>query len=208
VSSQESIEVSTEHHVLQDPWPEFLNYLDSDPERAMEGLYVFLVKLLESRTPSILRSQSHEWRQDFNHDLLIHCCEEDFTRLRRYENRRRAFSSWLLTVAVHYAIERIRPSREVPVEDPEIFSKGKPDNLADTFQDKRVRECLDAIGDPCAPLLLAWAVDELSLDELRILLRYPSGGASEKKAWDQVHKKCKPKLLKCLKKKGIVTRVA
>ena len=174
----------------------------------MEGLYVFLVKLLESRTPTILRSQSHEWRQDFYHDLLIHCCDDNFARLRRYQDRKRAFRGWLLTVAVNFAIEKLKRPKETLVEDPEIFGRGEPDNLRDVFKDQKVRDCLDAIGDPCAALLLAWAVNEMSLDELRILLGYSPGNASEKKAWDQIHKKCKPKLVKCLKKKGIVTYIA
>jgi DNA-directed RNA polymerase specialized sigma24 family protein len=208
VPSQDSIRVRTAPHALEQSWPAFLDEIDSSPERAMEGFYVFLVKLLESRPPSILRSQAHEKRQDFYHELFLHCCDNDFARLRRYQDRGRSFASWLLTLAAHLAIDLGRIVTEVPVENPEDFDRGYTTKPADTFQDQRVRECLDALGDPCGALLLAWAIEEMSLDELRILLGYPPGAASEKKAWDQVHKKCKPKLLKCLKSKGIVTHVA
>jgi RNA polymerase sigma factor (sigma-70 family) len=192
--------------MLQDSYPKFLSKLDSNQSQSMEEFYIFMVKLLETRPPSILRSQPEEQREEFYHEFFVHCCDKNFAKLRKYQDKGKPFSSWLLTAAWHLAIDKYkRKSREISVEDmtPILDKNPGTEESTDVFMNKKVRDCLSRMSDQCQVLLKAWAVDGMSLEDMRMLIGYPPGNKSVKRVWDEIHRKCKIKLLNCLKEKGI-----
>ena len=197
--------------MLKDSWPDFLDRIDNDPRGSMEEFYMFMVKLLESRTPEILRSRSREDRQEFYHRLFVHCCDNNRARLRTYRDRGKPFAAWVLRTAWNLAIGDYRKQRpESLMEDVTPVADRNPQTQSevDVFRDDRVRDCLSTLSDTCQTLLKAWAIDGMSLDEMRILMGFTPGEKSVKRVWDEIHRKCKVKLMRCLKEKGITEAAA
>ena len=192
--------------MLKDSWPDFLDRLDSDPRGSMEEFYMFLVKVLQTRPPEILRTRSEDDRQDFYHRLFLHFCENGYARLRKYRDRGKPFSAWLLRAAWNLAITEYRRQKpEQLVDDVSPIADDNPQIEAhtDVLRDEGIRECLSRLSDSCQTLIKGWAVDGMSLDDLRVLMGLPPGEKSVKRAWDEIHRKCKVQLVRCLKDRGI-----
>ena len=95
-------------HVLRQEWPEFLDRLDADSSRAFEEFYLFARRLLHTAPPPILLDVPVDAREDLVHDIILHCCREDFRVLRQYRNRGKPFSGWFVFVAHNKIKERLR----------------------------------------------------------------------------------------------------
>src|SRR5512147_2491143 len=92
-------------HELDSPWPSFLDLLDEDPRRALEGLHTYAWKLFAARPPSILARLSSADREDRVAELVLSCHRDDFRRLRTYRNVGKSFAAWLTTVLVRQVMD-------------------------------------------------------------------------------------------------------
>jgi len=107
-----------EFHPLQDPWPPFLDLLETDPPAAQDGLWRFLCAMLQTRHPRVYRSCTRELQEEIRHAVFVHLCENHFARLRGYANRGRSFAGWLAVVVHHKAVDMLpAPVMPPPVED-------------------------------------------------------------------------------------------
>jgi RNA polymerase sigma factor (sigma-70 family) len=95
--------------------PEFLDLMDSDPDRAFADFYRFAVTLLSRKPPRPLMSANPEDRQDIIHDIVYHCVKEDFRVLRRYTPRGRSFAAWLYVVAHNKSLDLISVAGRQPM---------------------------------------------------------------------------------------------
>ena len=160
-------------HVLDSPWPEFLDLLDADPQRALEGFHVFAWKLLVARPPAVLRSLERADREDRIADLVVSCCDDDFRKLRKYRNVGKPFSAWLTTVFVHQLLTWFRARRptgeltDIPVEY-------EPPATLSTRVTECVIRCLGQLTEKCRTYL-ACVADGMKPREIALLLRLPEG---------------------------------
>ncbi len=76
-------------HLLRQEWPEFLDLLDRDSRRAFEEFYLFARRLLLAAPPHIFLEVPVDSREDIIHDVILHCCRDEFRVLRKYRNRGR-----------------------------------------------------------------------------------------------------------------------
>ena len=74
--------------MLSDEWQRCLHQLTTNPQGAQYQLYRILQDEFEEKPPRLLSwwidSGEGENRQEFVHHLLVHLCEDDFRRLRKY----------------------------------------------------------------------------------------------------------------------------
>jgi len=85
--------------MTHDPyWPEFLDFLDSNQEKALDLFAKFLVLLLQTRRPKVCFSLSVEERKDCLPEIFLHCVKDDYRVLRTYRNMGRPFSHYLYEV--------------------------------------------------------------------------------------------------------------
>jgi len=95
-------------HLLQDPWPGFLDLVDVDRAAAFEQFYLFGRRLLLTAPPRTLLDVPPDSREDVIHDSILHCCRDDFRILRQYRNHGKPFASWFRQVAHNKLLERLR----------------------------------------------------------------------------------------------------
>ena len=191
---------STAVHDLDTPWPGFLDYIDREPRKALEGLHVFAWKLFETRPPSILRGLDRSDRQDRIADLVYSCARDGFRKLRTYRNAGRPFSGWLTTVLVNQVLDGLRsrrPSEELteslggPDEDPPVI-------LSNWLQE-RLKRCFDRMSERCQ-LYLACLADGLRPREIAELLQLPP---SDNKSISDDLRYCLRRLREMLLQEGV-----
>ncbi len=192
--------------ILADPWPSFMDWLDANPEKAWEELYVYAWRLVQLRPPAIFRSLSEEDQADLFQKLLFDLREDDFRRLRSYENKGRAFASWFWTVLRnrtrdcmkyeqhrrHEDLSELLEALESSEPDPEVQAE-----LAELL--RQVEVALEHLSPQCQ-LLLKAAAEGYTPQELQILLG--AGPSENKKLSDQV-RYCRRKLTEQLERTGI-----
>jgi RNA polymerase sigma factor (sigma-70 family) len=185
---------------LDSPWPEFLDFLDSDPRHALEGLHTFAWKLSEARPPAIMRRLDPADRQDLISDLVLSCCSDDFRKLRRYQNVGKPFAAWLTTVFVRQVLDWLRRQRRTE-ELPDEFGAvegdpppGPTDRVVDCLH-----RCLGRMTEKCR-LYLACAADGMKPREIALLLNLPEG--ENKRVSDDL-RHCMRKLREMLLAEGV-----
>ncbi len=192
-------------------WPGFLDLLDSDPELAFELFYAFTVKLLKIGPPRVFLSVDQSRRQDLLHDVILHCCREDFRVLRQYTDRGRPFAAWLQLVTRNKVLDFLRADRHsaaLPLDGdeedgPEI---PVPDTApgADLQIDRHrtlelVRAALAKLSDACR-ILIQGAAEGYKPRELTRLMGWPADW--NKKASDDL-RECRKRLRKLLADMGL-----
>jgi DNA-directed RNA polymerase specialized sigma24 family protein len=169
------------HHPLDDPWPPFLDALDSEPAKAWEGFYRFAVRLLRSRPPRIFASLSIEEREDVISTIVLHCCRDEFRMLRTYRNMGRPFAAWLVLVARNRALDRLKQIARAPSNRGLEMDRSQPVDprataleVAEVGQALEVtRRCIGELGESCR-LLLWGAAEGLTPKGLTSLLGWPT----------------------------------
>ncbi len=162
-------------HDLDAPWPAFLDLLDEDPRRALEGFHVFAWKLSESRPPAILRSLDSADQQDRIAELVLSCSRDEFRKLRRYQNVGKPFAAWLTTVLDRQVRDWLR--RQRPVDDL-TENLNAWDAASSPELPNRVIECLNRCMDRMSPkcrLYLVCFADGMKPKEIALLLKLPEG---------------------------------
>lgn len=104
-------------HLLDDRWPEFLNWIRSDDvrerDRGLTALWGFLNRLVSMAPPSAYASLQSADRENVVQDVLLKCAEG---ALLGYQNRGRPFAAWLWVVVSREAYNvhrKRRPTEEV-----------------------------------------------------------------------------------------------
>jgi DNA-directed RNA polymerase specialized sigma24 family protein len=144
---------------LQATWPSFLDLLDPDPKRAWEGFYAFAWKLLQARPPRLLRSLQPADQENVIAEVIVHCTDDHFRRLRTYQDKGKPFAAWLVVVAHHKALDWIRrypqPGDEPKGTEPE--DQRHYDKPVDPGLRERVSACRRRLGEKCQRLIELWA---------------------------------------------------
>jgi RNA polymerase sigma factor (sigma-70 family) len=148
-------------HQLDSTWPAFLDKLDSDPEEAGDEFCVFGYRLLQVSPPLALAWFPARERKDAIQDVLLHCIEDNFDVLRSYKPEGQKFRAWFSKVAKNKLkdlLKKQKPGREVPFDTvPEPWSLGPEPR--DPILARRMRACLDSMGNKCRVLLILFMDD-------------------------------------------------
>jgi RNA polymerase sigma factor (sigma-70 family) len=191
------------------PAPYGVGDLDRAPESAYEAFYRYAVAHLSTHPPAPLRSVSSEDRMDMIHEVVMHCCREDFRVLRRFDPAR-SFSAWFGFVARNHIIDILRHGRGdvsahvVPEDDSQIESMRSPQASPERETESRdlmekVEQVLRKMDDKCQILLLGAAEGRAPRQMLELL------GWSEsmnKKASDDL-RACRNQLCRRLRENGL-----
>ena len=198
---------------LSDRKPDFLSYLNSDPERAVREFYVFTVKFMQSSAPRVILAIPPEERESLTHDIVVRCIDDNCRVLRQYRDQGKPFAAWLYRIARNMIIDIIKPHKvqgqaiqEVPFDDFQNLETGVRVNVQSEevrqFQSRvleQVNECLRQLNEHCQ-LLLRMAAREFNPQEMAQVLRWDSKKA--KKISDDL-RYCREKLKNLLSIQGI-----
>jgi RNA polymerase sigma factor (sigma-70 family) len=199
---------------MKDPsWPDFLNWLDNDPERASTEFYKFLVWTLNKVPPRPMRGLNQEAKEDLIHDIYLHCINHNFRVLRQYKNTGKPFAAWLYVVAHNYCIDHLRAEEQTP-DTVSIDQTRDYGELIEILPDQGpnpnqriewadllaiVRKLMSKLDEYCQ-LLLQMAADEDTIKEMLTTLRLTPD--QNKKISDDL-RYCRKKLKKKLAENGI-----
>lgn len=188
--------------------PGFFHLMDEDPKAAFEAFYRMAVAQLRTCPPLPLRTVDAGDRLDLIHEVVVHCCRDDFRVLRSYDRRRR-FDIWFDFVARNRILDTTRPgraerSRRVEVEDDILesiarVSPGAEGQAHARLLLEKVRHAVDSLGEKCRILVLG-AAEGRSPRELVRLLGWPED--ANKKASDDL-RACRARLRKALLSEGL-----
>lgn len=187
-------------HDLDSHWPAFLDLLDTDPHRALEGIHTFAWKLFEVHPPFILRKLDPTDRQDRIADLVLSCSQDRFRKLRSYRNVGKPFAAWLSTVLVRQAINWLRsrkPAEELTeslqsVEDDQ--SPGLSGRVVDSLN-----RCMGQMTEKCR-LYLVCTADGMKPRDIALLLGVPE--VDNKRISDDL-RHCRRRLRELLLAEGV-----
>lgn len=197
--------------VLSQSWPGFLDLISSNPERAFEQFYRFARRMLTVCPPSVMWQVAPSNREDQIHDIVLHCCRDDFRVLRRYQNRGKPFAAWFMFVARNKILDHLRSKGNAPkvslaeedAENPGIVLED-PSPLADEQVERRqiieqVLAALQSLSDQCR-ILIQGAAEGYRPRELTQLLGWSAD--QNKKASDAL-RECRKKLRRALNERGL-----
>ena len=161
-------------HDLDSPWPAFLDLLDSDPRAALDGFHRYSWKLFQIRPPSVLSRLDSQDRDDLIADLVLSCCQDDFRKLRKYQNVGKPFAAWLSTVLVRQVLDwfkRQRPTDEFTDDAHAMDEQPFPvsPKLAECLN-----QCLSRMSEKCQAYL-SFSAHGLKPSEIAVLLHLPEG---------------------------------
>ena len=194
-------------------WPEFLNLLDSDPDRAFDGFYRFAFRALTALAPRPMRSLGPEDRQDLIHEIIYHCVKDDFRVLRRYTDQGKPFAAWLYATSYHKSLDYLRHTDSQPetvsihrgpdgkglenvLSDP-VGANGERLEFAEILA--IVRRSMERLGEHCR-LLLEMAADEFTPKEM---VRVLGLRAKDNKKISDDLRYCREKLKRYLAEAGL-----
>ncbi|GEM_PF-1521735 len=192
-------------------WPWFLDLLDSDPRKAAEGFSRFARKRFTSYPNSYLNSLSRDEQEDIIQDVIVGCIENNFSRLRGYQDIGKSFGGWLTRILVNKCKDYGRKSgREIREDDSNDDSNGNTvDTNCDPLPDPSIKaeygELLEAcrqvmkLLDVDCQIILELTAEGYSLDEIRIAIRAID---NENKMVSDRRSYCRKRLVKLLKDKG------
>jgi RNA polymerase sigma factor (sigma-70 family) len=191
---------------LGDPSPEFLARLDSDRDAAVAEFRRFAEQLFrESPPPNYLRIPPDD-REDVVSEVILHCIDNDCSRLRRYHHQEGAlFAGWFATVAYRKIADLLRREKRreghgPTVEEQELESP-EPDPEQQAINKEFENIFLAAVrqlGRECR-LLLRLRLLEFTNREIAKLLRLPP--KRNKTIGNQVIE-CRKKLARLLRRRG------
>jgi len=200
----------SEDHPLRQSWPSFLDTLEQDITRGKHEFAIFAYKLLQTRTPKILRSQTDEEREDWIQEIIVHFTDDDCRILREYRNTGHPFAAWFITVVNHKAYDFYRKFSSYRERTTSIDDKpegvGQPD-LSDPADRRtelseiigKVATCIRKMSRKCQILLQA-AAEEFNPREMLTLLGKDAG--TNKQAADDL-RACRKRLKALLMDEGV-----
>ncbi len=150
-------------------YPAFLLSLDESPKLALREFYEFLHKAFQRYPPKAFRMVREDDRADVIHDIVVHCCENDFRVLRTYRDLGVPFGVWLNVIATRRIIGQLRKRRgvdktadRIEIDDwfEEMYAGGALSPDRDVARRVLLHVTMNAIGElgeRCQMLLLAAA---------------------------------------------------
>ena len=194
-------------------WPDFLNYLDRDPDKAFKGFYRFASAALRITPPKLIMSLDSEDREELSGEIIYHCAKEEFRALRQYVNKGKPFAGWFYVLAHNKARDFLRKKgREFKMlsnnpdrhNDDIVEALPNPGPNGETTANLSellsiTREALMKLSAYCQ-LLLKMAADEFTPREMVKALRLAKG--QNKKVSDDL-RECRRKLIQILANEGI-----
>jgi RNA polymerase sigma factor (sigma-70 family) len=151
--------------------PDFMGYLDTDPDLAMEHIGRLLYALLFGQPNRRLRSIPEEKRRDAAHYVYICFVQNEFRVMRRYVDQGVPFRHWFAVAVNNHLANYIKKESRydkyyVPIDpSPEEGdrSRERPDEgdlppdeaLIHKEELKRVEQCLETLPPECRYVLLA-----------------------------------------------------
>ena len=183
--------------------------LDRDPELAYEAFYWYAVAHLSTHPPAPLRSVSNDDRMDMIHEVVMHCCREEFRVLRRFDPAR-SFSTWFAFVARNHIIDVLRRGRgdlnsyAVLEDDSQIELVPSPEANPEREAESRdlvekIEQVLRQMNDKRQILLLG-AAEGRAPRQIVELLGWP--GSMNKKVSDDL-RACRARLCQRLRESGL-----
>jgi RNA polymerase sigma factor (sigma-70 family) len=199
--------------MLQQSWPLFLDLLDENPQKAFSEFYSFARKLLTVKPPRTLQELSKPESEDMIQDIILHCVQDSFRVLRRYQDRGKPFAAWLYILAHNKCLDYLRGLKREVETTSGGFEPGSKDHAtlcSDPDIDPEVRTrlhsvielvgtCVSKLGDYCE-LLLKCAADEYTPSEIVLVLGWPKD--KNKKVSDDL-RECRKRLRKMLEAQGV-----
>jgi len=191
-------------HLLDSPWPPFLDRLDDEKGRA--AFCEFAYRMLQVSPPRFFARIQPDRRQDVIQEVLLHCLRDGCRVLRRYRPQGKPFAAWFITVASNKAKDLVLSSlrREEPIDDVNPIELPNPGpSRSDPLLRERLLRCLNAMGEKCRTLLTL-LLDDLKPAEVAVsaaqLLGYED--YSNRQASDDL-RYCRGRLAKLLEAAGV-----
>ncbi len=200
-------------HRLDQPWPAFLDRLDSDPHAAFREFYSLAWRLLASCPPTAMRDLPQWEREEVIAEVILHCWQDDQRVLRTYRDRGVPFGHWLLMVTRCKALDYLRARNRNQARHQPIAGLGPPQHGAaplacEALADVRlimqqnlelVHRCIQKLGPSCQILLLGSTLG-LKPREMTSLLGW--GPDMGKKVSDSL-RHCRGRLKDELRREGV-----
>lgn len=198
--------------ILAQPWPRFLDKLESAPQEAMAEFYTYLMLLLNMSPPRMFLALGENERSDFMQSFLLHTFEADFKTLKRYRDRGRPFSAWLTVVISNRCVDYLRSKKRnqdnlpsVPLEYGDYVSTLKATELtpfektAFSTLIASIQRCLDKLPLNCG-LLIKLGAENVETAQICRLMKIPED--DNKKLSDKL-RYCRKLLKDLLVREGI-----
>jgi DNA-directed RNA polymerase specialized sigma24 family protein len=198
--------------MLQESWPLFLDYLDSDPFKAAEGFCTFAVKFFRGINPRFLLAFDSEEQKDVMQEICLHCIDHDFRILRQYQPGGRGFGSWFYVIAHNKAMDLLRRrGRYSKIVSQNVLNEKRgngekidllpsPHTILITKDRLRIVQSLITGMDRYCQLLIKMGSDELTPLEMTRVLRWQPHKA--RKISDDL-RYCREKLRKMMNQQGV-----
>lgn len=134
-------------HILEQSWPDFLEYLQSDWRKAADQFAGFAYKVLQSQPPAILKTLNDDLRKEIIQLTVIHFIDNECRILKNYTDQGKPFKSWFYQVAYRKALDIVR---EKVRTDPRYVSRPKDSeedfNIFDVLEDTTSQADADLRG--------------------------------------------------------------
>ncbi len=193
--------VERQRHELEDPWPAFLDCLDTDPDRCWVELHRFVHRLVAAYPPPVYRDRPKEFREDAVNAMVLRFCEDDFRILRTYRRGRVPFAFWVRRSLVNRMRDEYRRERTALVHAERSATAPSFFGVDDVYYRRvldGVRECVGTMK-PGSRLYLQLAADGFKPAEMVRLLGLEAG---QGKAVSDRLRYCRRLLRECLETKG------
>ncbi len=202
--------MTIDKQISDEVWPEFLDRLDADKAQAAERFSAFADAILRKSPPREMRSLPLPERDDLIQAIITSCLENDFAKLRSYQNRGRPFAAWFYFVCRNAILNHLGKSTEVAsgVDDEGLsaHSLAPEKNPESAIEQRdlleRVNGLIEKLDRMCQ-LLLRLAAEEFKPSEMAVALGMPVKTA--KKLSDDL-RYCRKKLTGLLAGAGIDLR--
>lgn len=199
--------------MIGDNWPEFMNYLDTDPDRAMAGFYDFTWQVFQRFPPrNLKRFHSQEEKEDAISEFILSCLNSNFRKLRLYTNKGQPMATWLVFIANRFFLDKLpgpasskvrivsltndRDDQPIDIPSPDPGPEG---DLGEKEIIILVRSAIKKLSERCQTLL-AFELDGATWKEVALLLGLGKGGNAQ---LSNDARFCRGRLAKVLRDSGV-----
>lgn len=153
-----------------------LGLISAGDADAFEALYRRVAELVHGVALKVLRNQAHA--EEITHDVFVHIWQH----ARKFAGDRGSPVSWIMMIAHHRAVDRVRHERasaERDIRDAELGLQRPYDQVADAvethWEHTQVRACLGQLSDLQRQCVLMAYFDGYSYPEIARKLDTPLG---------------------------------
>lgn len=201
-------------HMLNDPWPSFFDFIDSNPRKSGDAFCAEALKYMDQCQPYFLRMFPPEEWSDVKHEICLHFIDNNLRVLRKYRRSEKGFGAWFYVTAYNRARDVLRQrkrnsrasewSGRAQADDPPggetVVIPVSPSQEA-RGELSKVLQVIKSMDQYCQ-LLLRFGAQEFKPQEIARALSWPVHKA--KKISDDLSY-CREKLVRLLNDGGINT---